>query len=95
MRSPLRPTLLQVTHFQAESDKPNVIIDAAYDPVSKTSRPRRQTIEVLIDIRPGDQIDFVVDPRHNHDCDGLYIIEAKIWPPTEDKVKKKVVQKQT
>ena len=36
-----------------------------------------------INVRPGDQIDFIVDPRHNHDCDGLYIVEAQIWPPLE------------
>ena len=41
------------------------------------------SLQVPIDIRPGDQIDFVVDPRNNHDCDGLYIVEAKIWPPSE------------
>ena len=76
---------MQVTHLVADSSaKPTVILEAGYDPVSKSARPQRQTIEVPLDIRPGDQIDFVVDPRHNHDCDGLYIIELKIWPALED-----------
>ena len=75
---------MQVTYYPVNSSaKPEVIINAAYDPVSKTSRPQRQSLEVPLDIRPGDQIDFVVDPRRNHDCDGLYIVEAKIWPPLE------------
>ena len=66
------------------SAKPTVILEAGYDPVSKSARPQRQTLEVPLDIRPGDEIDFVVDPRHNHDCDGLYIIELKIWPALEE-----------
>jgi hypothetical protein len=75
---------IQVTHYPADSlRKEEVIINAGYDPVSKTSRPQRQKLEVPIDIRPGDQIDFVVDPRHDHDCDGLYIVEAQIWPALE------------
>lgn len=76
---------MQVTHYAADSKKiPKVILEAGYDPVSKSARPQRQTLEVPLDIRPGDQIDFIVDPRHNHDCDGLYIIEAKIWPALEE-----------
>jgi len=75
---------IQVTHYPADASmKPQVIIDAGYDPISKTSRPQRQKVEVPINIRPGDQIEFVVDPRHNHDCDGLYIVEAQIWPAVE------------
>lgn len=74
----------QVTHYPADPAlPPEVLIDAWYDPVSKTSRPQRQKLEVPINVRPGDQIDFVVDPRHNHDCDGLYIVEAQIWPALE------------
>ena len=74
-----------MTHYSSDPDvKPTVIIDAGYDVASKNARPERQMVEVPLDMRPGDQIDFIVDPRHNHDCDGLYIIEAKIWPPTED-----------
>ena len=77
--------LLQVTHHKADSlAKPTVLLEASYDPVSKSARPQRQTLEVPLDILPGDQIDFVVDPRHNHDCDGLYIIELKIWPSLEE-----------
>ena len=73
---------LQVTHYPADLNlRPEIIVNAGYDTVAKTSRPQRQKLEVPIDIRPGDQIDFVVDPRNNHDCDGLYIVELKIWPP--------------
>ena len=27
----------------------------------------------------GDVIDFTVEPRGNHDCDGLYIVDIQIW----------------
>lgn len=75
--------IVQVTHYPANiSQPPEILLDAGYDKVAKTSRPQRQKLEIPIDIRPGDQIDFVVDARHNHDCDGLYIVEAKIWPPS-------------
>ena len=81
---------LQVTHYPADlSAKPEIIVNAGYDTVLKTSRPQRQKLEVPINIRPGDQLDFVVDPRNNHDCDGLYIVEAKIWPPVENERTKK------
>ena len=81
---------LQVTHYPADlSAKPEIIVNAGYDTVLKTSRPQRQKLEVPINIRPGDQLDFVVDPRNNHDCDGLYIVEAKIWPPIENERTKK------
>lgn len=75
---------LQVTHYPADPSRPpEVIINAGYDPVAKTSRPQRQKLEIPINVRPGDQFDFIVDPRHNHDCDGLYIVEAQLWPPVE------------
>lgn len=78
------PTLWQVTHYPADRERqPEVIVNAGYDPVSKTSRPQRQKLEVPITFQPGDQLDLVVDPRHNHDCDGLYIVELKIWPAVE------------
>lgn len=24
-------------------------------------------------------LDFTVEPRNNHDCDGLYIVDIQIW----------------
>ncbi len=37
-----------------------------------------QKLEIPIDILPGDTIDFVVDARQNHDCDGLYMVDFLI-----------------
>lgn len=88
--------MIQVTHYpKAAFKKPTVLVSAAADLAVKASKPRRQTIEVSIDIRPGDEIDFVVDARHDHDCDGLHIIEGKIWPPKDEQTKKKAQSKVT
>lgn len=76
---------MQVTHYPADlNEDPRTLIEASYDPITKSTRHQRQSMEIPLDLRVGDQIDFVVEPRHNHDCDGLYIVEAKIWPPLDD-----------
>lgn len=35
-------------------------------------QPNRQKIEWRMHVRTGDVIDFVVDPRGNHDCKSTY-----------------------
>lgn len=42
-------------------------------------QPNRQKIEWRLHIRTGDVIDFIVEPRSNHDCDGLFIVDVSIW----------------
>ena len=38
---------MQVTHYPADlNQKPEIIVNAGYDVVSKTSRPQRQKLEV-------------------------------------------------
>ena len=49
-----------------------------YEP-DAAGQPNRQKIEWRLHIRTGDVIDFIVDPRTNHDCDGLYIVDVSIW----------------
>ena len=58
---------------------PERCLQEAYDPVPKGARPMRQRIEVTMLISPGDIFEFVVDPRENQDCDGIFIVEAVVW----------------
>lgn len=46
--------------------------------------PNRQKLEWQLSMRVGDTIDFVLDPRKNHDCDGLYLVNMQIWPNDRD-----------
>ena len=65
--------------FHPAHGKSRSLLKEAYDPVPKGARPTRKRIEVSMLISPGDIFEFVVDPRENQDCDGIYIVEAKIW----------------
>ncbi len=48
--------------------------------------PNRQRLHFFLDwLHTDDKIDFVVWPKDNHDCDGLLILEAKIWDASEYK----------
>lgn len=40
----------------------------------------KEGVELYLDLFPGDKIDFMVDARSNHDCDGIYIVEISFWP---------------
>ena len=48
------------------------LLKRAYD-ADPNAQPNRQKIEWRMHSRTGDVRDFTVDPRGNHDCDGLYI----------------------
>ena len=65
--------------FHPAKGKSRNLLKEGYDPVPKGARPSRKRIEVEMLISPGDIFEFVVDPRENQDCDGIYIVEAKIW----------------
>jgi hypothetical protein len=54
------------------------LLKRAYD-ADPNAQPNRQKIEWKMHIRTGDVIDFTVEPRGNHDCDGLYIVDIQIW----------------
>lgn len=61
--------------------KPTILLKRSYD-ADPNSTPNRQKIEWRLNIRTGDTIDFLVNPRASHDCDGVYIVDVQIW--TED-----------
>ncbi|EIE24869.1 hypothetical protein COCSUDRAFT_53105 [Coccomyxa subellipsoidea C-169] len=54
------------------------LLKRAYD-ADPNAQPNRQKIEWRMHIRTGDVLDFTVEPRGNHDCDGLYIVDVQIW----------------
>lgn len=58
--------------------KPQVLLRRGFDP-DPNGQPNRQKVEWRLHIRTGDVVDFVVEPRANHDCDGLYIVDVQIW----------------
>ena len=41
--------------------------------------PHRKAIEKVIAIYPGDTLLLLVDPGTNHDCDGVYVHEFRLW----------------
>lgn len=47
--------------------------------VTPESRPHRETFEQSIALFPGDNLLFLVHPGANHDCDGVYVHDIKIW----------------
>ncbi len=46
---------------------------------SANSPPHRETVERTIPLFPGDSLLFVVQPGANHDCDGVYVHDIKVW----------------
>ena len=65
--------------FHPAKGRSRNLLKEGHDPVPKGARPTRKRIEVSMLISPGDVFEFVVDPRENQDCDGIYVVEAKIW----------------
>ena len=43
------------------------------------ARPYRETVEKTLALFPGDDLLFLVSPGANHDCDGVYVHDIKIW----------------
>ena len=66
--------------------KPAILLKRSYEADPKGS-PNRQKIEWRLHIRTGDIIDFLVNPRGNHDCDGVYIVDIQIWTDGEGSLK--------
>ena len=42
-------------------------------------KPQRQKVEFRFALHVGDLVDFVVHPRENHDCDGVYVVDMQLW----------------
>lgn len=36
-------------------------------------------MEFTFDIEVGDVVDFIVHPRGNQDCDGVYLVDIQYW----------------
>ena len=68
----------QVT-FLPLSGESRVLANKAHEKMQEGDKPERLRAEVVLSVMPGDKFTFVVDPRANQDCDGLYIAEAKLW----------------
>ena len=64
--------------IKAGPRKPSILLKRSYE-ADPDGSPNRQKIEWKMHIRTGDIIDFLVNPRGNHDCDGLYIVDIQIW----------------
>lgn len=62
--------------------KPVVLLKRSYE-ADPNGSPNRQKIEWRLNVRTGDIIDFMVNPRTNHDCDGVYIVDVQIWTDTD------------
>ena len=43
------------------------------------ARPHREQIVQTVPLTPGDMLMLLVDPLQNHDCDGVYVQDMKIW----------------
>lgn len=48
-------------------------------PALDVSPPHRETFEKVISMFPGDSLLFLVQPGANHDCDGVYVHDIKVW----------------
>lgn len=62
--------------------KPAILLKRSYEADPQGS-PNRQKIEWRLNMHTGDVIDFLVNPRGNHDCDGVYIVDIQIWTDSE------------
>ncbi|KAK9907269.1 hypothetical protein WJX75_000339 [Coccomyxa subellipsoidea] len=47
-------------------------------------KPQRQKVEMKVPLHAGDILDFIVHPRSNMDCDGIYIVDVQIWQDSGD-----------
>ena len=61
--------------------KGQTLLRRGFDP-DPDGQPNRQKVEWRLHIRTGDVIDFIVEPRSNHDCDGLFVVDVQIWIDT-------------
>ena len=46
---------------------------------SPAAQPNRRKMEWKVHVRTGDVLDFTVEPRGSHSCDGLCVEDVQIW----------------
>lgn len=49
------------------------------DFAQSTGPPHRETIQKTVQLLPGNSLLLSVRPRLNHDCDGVYIHDIRVW----------------
>lgn len=50
----------------------------------RMQKPLRQRLHFYIDqLESGDVVDIISLPKRNHDCDGVFILEAQLWDTRE------------
>lgn len=69
---------LHVT-FHPLQGSARTLVHHGHEPVPTGSKAHLQRTEQVLDVLPGDRLDFVIDPRANQDCDGVYIAEFRLW----------------
>ena len=56
----------------------SLVLFSAFFPKS-TSKPHRESVEKTISLVPGDILVLLADPGENHDCDGVYVHDIRVW----------------
>lgn len=51
---------------------------------AKRDVPLPCQVEMKVPLHAGDILDFIVHPRSNMDCDGIYIVDIQIWQDSGD-----------
>ena len=68
-----------IVKFEPREGPTRVLANQPHEPKKEGDKPDRHRLEVVLSIVPGDRLSFSVDPRADQGCDGIHIIEAKIW----------------
>lgn len=73
---------LRVTHHFVDPQRPSaVLLRQGFDQrPEELSTSNRRRVEWVRDIEAGDELDFVIEPRSNHACDGMSVIDIVVWP---------------
>ena len=66
-------------HFILTQNNSSSVLFSKVFPALDVSPPHRETFEKVLAIFPGDSLLFLVQPGANHDCDGVYVHDIKIW----------------
>ncbi len=69
---------LSLQFILTQSNSSSILFSNVF-PAVDVSPPHRETFEKVLAIFPGDSLLFLVQPGANHDCDGVYVHDIKIW----------------
>lgn len=68
---------LRIEVILIHGSRSNMLYSRSY--LVSESPPHRETVEKITPIVPGDFIMVLVHPNDDHDCDGVYIEDIKVW----------------